>query len=185
MVVPNEIATDRLIMRRWKAADRAPYAALNADPEVREHFPDLLTAEQSDASIDQFEAQWDERGYGLFALERRDTGEFIGHTGLHYADFEVSFLPGVEIGWRLARSAWGHGFATEAALAALWFGFEQRKLDEILSFTSVTNRPSQRVMQRIGMTRDRSNDFDHPRVAEDSPLRAHVLFRLARADWTG
>lgn len=172
-------------MRRWKSADRAPFAELNADPEVREYFPDLLTPERSDASIDAFEAAFDEHRYGLWALERRDTHEFIGFTGLAYADFDASFLPGVEIGWRLARSAWGQGFATEAAAAALWFGFEQCGLDEILSFTAVTNRPSQRVMQRIGMQRDRGNDFEHPNVAEGHPLRRHVLFRLKKRDWTG
>ncbi len=185
MVVPVEVATDRLILRRWRDADKPPFASLNADPEVREHFPDLLTADASNASVDRFEQHWDNHSYGLFALERRDTNEFIGFTGLARAEFDAPFLPAVEVGWRLARKAWGQGFATEAATAALWFGFEKVGLDEIVSFTSVTNRPSQRVMQRIGMTRDRGNDFDHPNVDEGSPLRRHVLYRLAKADWTG
>ncbi len=173
-----EIATDRLIMRRWKATDRAPFAALNADPVVMEHFPSTLSEAESDAMIDRIEAGFDAKGYGLFALERRDTGAFIGFTGLMLADFDVPFLPAVEVGWRLAAEAWGHGFATEAAGAALWFGFEQCKLDEIVSFTAVSNRPSQRVMQRIGMSRDRANDFDHPALAEGDPLRRHVLYRV-------
>ncbi len=164
-------------MRRWKLSDLKPFAALNADPVVMEHFPSTLSSEESDALVDRIEAGFDERGYGWFALERRDTGEFIGCTGLIYADFDVPFLPGVEIGWRLAAGAWGHGFATEAAGAALWYGFEQCKLDEIFSFTAVGNRPSQRVMQRIGMVRDRAGDFDHPKLEEGHPLRRHVLYR--------
>lgn len=185
MVVPSEIATNRLIMRRWKEADRAPFAALNADPIVMEHFPALLSEIESNIMIDRIEQGFDNHRYGLWALEHRENGTFLGFTGLMYADFDVDFLPGVEIGWRLAQSAWGQGFATEAAAAALWFGFEQCDLDEILSFTTVANRPSQRVMQRIGMSRDRGNDFEHPAVPEGSPIRPHVLYRLARADWTG
>lgn len=172
-------------MRRWKESDRAPFAALNADPVVMEHFPALLSNLESNVMVDRIEHGFDEHQYGLWALERRDNGAFLGFTGLMYAEFDVHFLPGVEIGWRLAQHAWGQGFATEAAAAALWFGFEQCKLDEILSFTSISNRPSQRVMQRIGMTRDRGNDFEHPAVPEGSPIRSHVLYRLAKADWTG
>lgn len=184
-MVPSEIATDRLIMRRWKNADREPFAALNADPVVMEHFPAPLSEIESNLMVDRIEAGFDERRYGLWALERREDSAFLGFTGLMYADFDVEFLPGVEIGWRLARDAWGQGYATEAAAAALWFGFEQCGLDEILSFTAVPNRPSQRVMQRIGMTRDRQNDFEHPAVAVGDPLRPHVLYRLARSDWNG
>lgn len=179
MVKTLEIATDRLIMRRWKASDRAPFAALNADPVVMEHFPSTLSTAESDAMVERIEAGFDDKGYGLFALERRDNGAFIGFTGLMLADFDVAFLPAVEVGWRLAADAWGQGFATEAAGAALWFGFEQCGLDEIVSFTAVSNRPSQRVMQRIGMVRDRANDFDHPALAEDDPLRRHVLYRAS------
>ncbi len=178
-MVPIEIATDRLILRRWKASDREPFAALNADPTVMRYLPAPYSTERSNATIDRMEASFDERGYGWFAIERRDTGDFIGTTGLNWADFDVPFLPAAEIGWRFAADVWGHGFATEAASAALWFGFERCGLAEIVSFTAVGNRPSQRVMQRIGMVRDRSADFDHPKLESGHELERHVVYRAA------
>lgn len=149
---------------------------MNADPEVREHFPELLTREQSAASMAHFQAELDQRGYGWWAVEVRATGEFIGFAGLDPVDEEMPFT-GVEIGWRLARSAWGHGYATEAALAVLAFGFDTLALPEILAMTATANVRSQAVMRRIGMTHDPADDFDDPTVP-DGPLRRTVLYRI-------
>lgn len=151
---------------------------MNADPEVREHLGDVLTREQSDASVAQFQAEFDQRGYGWWAVEVRATGEFIGFAGLDRVDDGLPFT-GVEIGWRLARSAWGHGYATEAATAVLAYGFDTLGLPEILAVTTATNLRSQAVMRRIGMTRDPADDFDDP-AAPEGPLRPNVLFRIAR-----
>ncbi|MEU5302610.1 GNAT family N-acetyltransferase [Streptomyces noursei] len=174
----TELLTDRLTLRRWRAADLEPWAAMNADPEVREHLGDVLTREQSDASVAQFQAEFDQRGYGWWAVEVRATGEFIGFAGLDRVDDGLPFT-GVEIGWRLARSAWGHGYATEAATAVLAYGFDTLGLPEILAVTTATNLRSQAVMRRIGMTRDPADDFDDP-AAPEGPLRPNVLFRIAR-----
>ncbi len=172
----SELRTDRLKLRRWRNSDLEPWAAMNADPEVREHLGDLLTREQSDASVALFQAEFDQRGYGWWAVEVLATGEFIGFTGLDQVDEDMPFT-GVEIGWRLARSAWGRGYATEAALASLAFGFETLELPEILAVTTTTNLRSQAVMRRIGMTRDPADDFDDPSVSY-GPLRRNVLYRI-------
>jgi ribosomal-protein-alanine N-acetyltransferase len=174
------LQTERLILRRWRDSDREPFAAMNADPRVMEHFPAMLTPEQTDAMVDRIEAAFEERGFGSWAVEIADTGAFIGFTGLATVRFQAHFTPAVEIGWRLARSAWGHGYASEAARRALRFAFEDLGMTEVVSFTSLTNVRSQAVMRRIGMTYDPADDFDNPQVAEGSPLRPHVLWR-ARA----
>lgn len=179
----TDLTTDRLLLRQWRDSDREPFAALNADPAVMEHFPALQTREQSDTLIDRNIPELDGRGWGLWALEVKDTGEFIGFTGLNVPTFEAPFLPGVEIGWRLAKGAWGNGYASEAARAALAYAFGPAGLDEIVSFTATTNLPSQRVMQRIGMVHDEAGDFDHPRVEEGHRLRRHVLYRIDRTQW--
>ncbi|MEU9385803.1 GNAT family N-acetyltransferase [Streptomyces sp. NPDC048279] len=173
-----ELRTDRLLLRPWRDSDLAPWAALNADPEVREHLGDPLTREQSDASVARFQAEFDRRGYGWWAVEVRATGEFIGFAGLDEVDEDVPFT-GVEIGWRLARAAWGQGYATEAALAVLAHGFDTLGLGEILAVTTAANLRSQAVMRRIGMTRDPAGDFDDP-TAPEGPLRPNVLHRIAR-----
>jgi RimJ/RimL family protein N-acetyltransferase len=172
----SELRTDRLTLRRWRDSDLEPWAAMNSDPEVREHLGDLLTREQSDASVALFQTEFDERGYGWWAIEVLATREFIGFAGLDQVDDGMAFT-GVEVGWRLARSAWGHGYATEAALASLAFGFETLELPEILAVTTATNLRSQAVMRRIGMTRDPADDFDDPSVP-DGPLRRNVLYRI-------
>jgi RimJ/RimL family protein N-acetyltransferase len=151
---------------------------MNADPEVREHFGDLLTREQSAGSIASFEADLEERGWGWWAVEVRATGDFVGFCGLDPVDEDMGFT-GVEIGWRLTRSAWGHGYATEGARACLAFGFDTLALTEILAVTTTTNQRSQAVMRRIGMTYDPDGDFDHPEVPV-GPLRRHVLYRISR-----
>jgi RimJ/RimL family protein N-acetyltransferase len=174
------LRTNRLVLRRWLDSDRGPFAALNADPEVMEHFPAPLTRAESDAMIGRIEAHFDERGFGLWALEVVETGEFIGFTGLSTPRFTAHFMPAVEIGWRLARSAWGRGYASEAARRVLEFGLEDVALSEIVSFTAIDNVRSQALMARIGMTHDPVDDFQHPLVPEGSRLRPHVLYR-ARA----
>jgi RimJ/RimL family protein N-acetyltransferase len=177
--------TERLIMRRWREEDREPFAAMNADPEVMEHFPATLTREQSDAMVDKIERQFDERGYSLWALEERASGRFIGFTGLAWQTFDAPFLPAAEVGWRLARSAWGHGYATEAAGRAVAYAFTEAGLDEIISMTAARNLRSRAVMERLGMTRDPAEDFAHPFLPQDSPLSHHVLYRLRRGSWRG
>jgi ribosomal-protein-alanine N-acetyltransferase len=179
------IETDRLVLREWRHADREPFAALNADPRVVEFLPQALSREESDALVDRIVRGWAEDGVGQWAVERREDGAFIGFTGLALMVFEAPFTPAVEVGWRLAAEAWGHGYATEAARAALRFGFVTRSLDEIVSFTVPANVRSRAVMGRLGMTRDPADDFDHPRLPVGSPLRRHVLYRLSRARWRG
>ncbi len=174
-----ELRTERLLLRRWRPADRGPFAALNADPEVMEHLPAPLDRAESDALVEAIEVGFERDGYGLWALEPLDGGGLIGFTGLARPRFEAHFTPAVEVGWRLARPAWGHGYATEAARAALAFGFEQAGLAEVVSFTTAVNARSRAVMERLRMQRDPAEDFDHPSLAPDHPQRRHVLYRLA------
>ena len=170
--------TERLVLRGWRDDDRDAWAALNADPEVMRYFPDTLTREQADAMLDRIDAALEAQGWGLWALERLDTGELIGFTGLAVPRHDLPFQPCVEVGWRLARSAWGRGLATEAAREALRVGFEEVGLGEVVSFTSVLNRPSRAVMERLRMTRDPADDFEHPALPPGHPLRPHVLHRI-------
>ena len=174
----DTIRTDRLIMRRWRDSDRAPFAALNGDPETMKFFPETLDRAASDAFADRIEARFDQQGYGLWALEVAGTGQFIGYTGLNPMPEGVPGAGGMEIGWRLARRAWHHGYATEAARAALTVAFDGAGLPEIWSMTAVLNEPSAAVMRRIGMTK--VGRFDHPRIPAGHPLRPHVLYRVGR-----
>lgn len=179
----TELETPRLRLRRWRDDDRAPFAALNADPVVMEHFPARLSRAESDALVDRIEAGLDERGWGLWAAELREPSLFIGFVGLNPATFDAPFTPAVEVGWRLAREHWGNGYATEGARAALDFGFVELELDDIVSFTTHGNTGSRRVMERLEMRRDPADDFDNPTVPEGHPMRPHVLYRLRRASW--
>jgi len=171
--------TGRLVLRGWRDDDRDAFAAMNADPEVMRYFHHSMTREQSDAMLDRIQEALESQGWGLWALERRDTGEMVGFTGLAVPAHNLPFNPCVEVGWRLARSAWGRGFATEAAREALRVGFGEVGLDEVVSFTSVPNAPSRAVMERIGMARDLRGDFEHPAVPPGHPLRPHVLYRVS------
>ena len=171
------IETPRLTLRDWRAGDREPFARMNADARVREFFPNVLTAAESDALVDRIEAHAARHGFGLCAAELRATGAFIGFIGLSIPGFEARFTPCVEIGWRLGFDYWGQGLATEGARAALHFGFSELRLEEIVSFTAAANLRSRSVMERIGMTRDPGDDFDHPLLPEGHPLRRHVLYR--------
>lgn len=177
------LRTRRLVLRRWQDGDLEPFAALNADPEVMEHFPSRLDRSASDGLAAAADGAFDERGFGLWAVEVAATGLFIGFTGLAVPRFEAPFTPAVEIGWRLARMAWGHGYATEAATAALDDPFERVGLTEIVSFTSVPNVRSQAVMHRLAMTRDPAEDFDHPNLPAGHRLRRHVLYRINPETW--
>lgn len=170
-----------MLMREWRDSDRVPYAALNADPDVMRHFPSLLTSQQSDEMVDRMSATWRDRGFGLWAVERCDTREFIGFVGFAVPTWEAACTPCIEIGWRLARQHWGNGFAPEAALTALAWGFENLELpdDQIVSFATDGNAKSRRVMDKIGMVRDLDGDFDHP-LLPDWVDRRHVLYRINR-----
>ena len=176
-----EIRTPRLILREWRDADVEPFAAMNADPRVMEHFPAPLARAESEALVARIRAHFAEHDFGLWAVEVPGVAPFIGFTGLSRPNFEAPFTPCVEIGWRLAFDHWGRGYATEAAQAALEFGFERLRLAEIVSFTAPVNRRSIRVMEKLGMTRNPADDFEHPRVAAGHPLRPHVLYRIARS----
>ncbi len=175
----TELRTERLLLRQWREEDREPWAAMNADPEVMRYFPSTQARAETDAAFDRISAGLAERGWGLWAVDL--DGEFLGFTGLAVPRFDAHFTPATEIGWRFARHAWGHGYATEAARTVLAHAFDVLELPEVVSFTAVQNTPSRRVMERIGMAHDPADDFDHPSLAVDSPLRRHVLYRLRRS----
>jgi RimJ/RimL family protein N-acetyltransferase len=178
------LRTERLLLRAWTGADKVPYAAVNTDPEVMVHFPATLTAEQSDEMVDRMAASWGLRGYGSWAVERPDSGEFVGMVMLSTPAWTEWFTPCVEVGWRLAREQWGQGFAPEAARAVVGWGFEHLDLpnDEIVSFTTVQNSNSRRVMEKLGFTHDPADDFDHPLLGDWHEAR-HVFYRMSRSRW--
>jgi RimJ/RimL family protein N-acetyltransferase len=178
----NSLRTKRLLLRHWREADVAPFAALNADPEVMRHFPSPLTREQTEAMYGRILEGFATRGFGLWAVELVASGEFIGFVGLLVPSFEAHFTPCVEIGWRLARKYWGNGYAPEAAREVLRDGFERVGLSEIVSMTATTNLPSMRVMEKIGMVRSPGDDFDHPWLDAGHPLCRHVLYRVQARD---
>jgi RimJ/RimL family protein N-acetyltransferase len=165
-------------MRRWQDGDREPFAALNADPHTMRFFPATLDRAASDAMIDRLEERFEAQGFGLWALEIAHTGQFIGFTGLNPMPDDVPGAGGMEVGWRLARAAWHHGYATEAARAALDVAFGSLGMAEVYSMTAVLNEPSQAVMRRLGLTEFAR--WDHPRIPESSPLRPSVTYRLIR-----
>lgn len=178
-----DIETARLLLRRWRPSDRAPFAAINADPAVGRFLPAAsLTREASDAMLDRIDTHFADHGFGLWAVDRRHEGDLIGFVGLAHTAFHAHFTPAVEIGWRLASRAWGQGYATEAARAVVDHAFTALDLGEIVSFTVPENAPSRRVMERIGMCHDPADDFDHPRMPPGDRLSCHVLYRLRRAD---
>lgn len=180
MSLPIELNTPRLTLRQWRPSDLAPFAAMNSDAEVMHYYPSVWTREQSDVFAERVRRLIDERGWGFWAVEEQTSGQFMGFVGLHTPSHELPFSPCVEVGWRLAKSYWGQGYATEAACAAIRFGFEQLHLKELIAFTSIHNLKSMAVMRRIGMRCD--CEFDHPHVSVESGLRRHVLYRLSRTD---
>ena len=177
------IKTKRLILRQWCDQDLVPFARLNADPRVREYFPGVLSAQESDASVKLASDHIARCGWGFWAASLIETGEFIGFIGLEDVYFKAHFTPAVEIGWRLAFDHWGKGYATEGAQAALHYGFDHLKLDEIVSFTTLENRRSRHVMEKMGMTHVPKDDFDHPKLPEGHPLSRHALYRLKKTEW--
>ena len=181
-MLPIEFTTPRLSLRVWQEHHRAPFATMNADPEVRRYFPSILTEDQSNASVDFWLQHFSTNGWGNWAVELRSTGEFIGFIGLWVPKQQLPFGDCVEIGWRLKQDAWGKGYATEGATECLRVGFERLALEEIVSFTTVTILPSLAVMRRIGMS-EHGEQFEHPGVPEGSPLRPHRLFKITRAQW--
>jgi RimJ/RimL family protein N-acetyltransferase len=174
------IETERLILRAWKDADRAPFIAMSADPAVMEPLGGVL----SESEVDDYIARGRQRlaifGFGRWAVERREDGAFIGVVGLAPVHPSLPLPAGFEMGWRLARDAWGHGHATEAARAAIKDGFERGGLTEVFAFTSLPNLPSQTVMERIGMQRTPTLDFDHPALPPEHPLRRHLVWMQRR-----
>ena len=172
------LVTERLALRGWLSRDLEPFAALNADPEVVRFFRAPLSRPESDAFVGRIVDHWRDDGFGLWAVERLEDGAFLGFTGLSVPAWAPG--PETEVGWRFARSAWGHSYATEAARAAVRFGFEVLSLSEVVSYTTVANERSRRVMERLGMTHDPAGDFLHPRLPADHPLRPHVTYRLTR-----
>ena len=177
------IQTDRLILRQWKEDDLEPFAQLNADPRVMEHFPYVLSREESDQLAARNQTKIKENGWGLWAVSVPGLAEFIGFIGLAEPTFDAHFTPAVEVGWRLAHPFWGKGYATEGALACLKYGFETLNLEEIVSFTAVQNKRSIAVMERIGMHHDAKDDFDHPKLPKEHKLSRHVLYRLKSSEW--
>lgn len=174
------LKTERLILRPWRAADREAFTAMSADPEVMQFLSPLIDRAASDAIVDRLSKHIEEHGFGFWALEAPGVAPFVGFTGLIHVGDDMPFAPAVEVGWRLAREHWGNGYASEAARAALAFGFDELKLDEIVALTVPANLRSQAVMKRIGMSHDKSDDFGHPRLKAGDPLKSHVLYRAKR-----
>ena len=178
-----ELESPRLLLRQWCDADLSELAAMCADPQVMRYFPATLNYEESAALIRRIREHFAQHGFGLWALERKDSGALIGLTGLLQVGFSAPFTPAVEIGWRLARPHWRQGYASEAATTALAAGFEQLGLEQIVSFTADSNLPSQKVMQAIGMQHDPADDFLHPKLADGHPLKPHLLYRITQMQW--
>ncbi|MBW8720873.1 MAG: GNAT family N-acetyltransferase [Polaromonas sp.] len=186
-IAPALLASQRLQLRPWTDADREPFAAMTADPEVMRHFPAVLTREQSDAWIDRMSRKISERGWGLWAMDYLAEGalapQFAGFTGLNIPDPELPCGPCAEVGWRLAPRFWGLGLASEAGSLSLRAGFESLRLEEIVAVTTLRNTRSRAVMQRLGMQESMVDEFDHPAFPPDSAERRCCVYRLPRARW--
>ena len=179
-----QLETERLILRGWQDSDLEPFSTITADPEVRRYYPNVLTKDETRLVIERIKSHVEKEGFGLWALELRETGEMIGYTGLSKPTIEAHFMPCVEIGWQIAKHHWGKGYAPEAAIKALEDGFSRLNLNEIVSFTSKLNSKSIRVMEKMGMLRNPKDDYMHPLLPDGHPLKPHVLYRLPKAVWT-
>ena len=177
---PFSLLTQRLWLRPWRDDDAEPFALMNADPEVMKHYPACLNRSESDAQMARIRQHISTNGWGLWAVEIPDVIPFIGYCGLLPVSFAAPFTPAIEIGWRLAQPYWGQGYAFEAASAVMNFGFERLTLNEIVSFTIPANVRSWRLMQRLSMTRNQTDDFEHPKLPEGHPMRPHILYRKTR-----
>ena len=180
-MVVKMIETPRLILRQWLETDYSRFAEMSADPQVMEHFPKILNRSESDAYIDKLKAIIQKQGWGFWAVELKETQQFIGFVGLHDQPTQFSFSPCVEIGWRLDQAFWGKGYASEAANAALAFAFDQLKLEKVVSFTTLDNKKSQKVMEKIKMRK--ITEFQHPALAKDHPLSWHVLYEILETNF--
>lgn len=178
------IETDRIILRPWKERDRQPFAEMSADPAVMEHLLPMNSREAADGWIDRRMAHLAEHGFTFWALEAKESGDFLGAVGLLRIGYNAHFSPAVEVGWRVARPFWGQGYALEAAAASIRFGFENLGLSEVIANTVAQNTRSRRVMEKLGMSHNAEDDFDHPGIPEGHPLRPQVLYRLPRDHWT-
>lgn len=170
------IETERLILRHWEERDRKPFAELNANENVMKYFPATLSAEESNAFVDRINSEFKETGFGLYAVEIKETGEFIGYVGFHLFNFSLHISPNWEIGWRLSDKFWHKGYATEAAIACLNYARERRLCNKLYSFTAIPNIPSENVMKRIGMTYQ--GTFMHPALDDGHWLKEHKLFSI-------
>ncbi len=170
------IETSRLIIRSWKEEDLKEFGRLNSDEAVMRYFPKTLSEGETDAFYEAIQEEFKTHNYGLYAVEVKENREFIGFIGFHEATFDMDFTPCIEIGWRLKKEAWGHGYATEGAKACIKYGFEQLGFREIFSFTAEINKPSENVMKKLGMSYIK--EFNHPRVEDKSPLYKHVLYSI-------
>jgi ribosomal-protein-alanine N-acetyltransferase len=177
------LRTRRLLLRRWRDEDREPFAQISSDPEVMRYRLAPLSRGESDRLIDETEASFDSNGFGLWAVQRNEDSRLLGFTGFGFSDFDAPFCPAVDVGWTLARDAWGHGYATEAATAALDFAFDNLRFDEVVAHTTESNERSQAVMRRLGMSHDARDDFDAPWYKPGHPRRRFVLFRVTAASW--
>jgi RimJ/RimL family protein N-acetyltransferase len=179
-----EIETKRLKLRQWKMEDRPFFAVINADPIVMKYYPDILSEKESNDMAQKLESLIAQRGWGFWAVEKTDENKFIGFVGLHEPAYDLPVTPCVEIGWRLAREYWGHGYASEAAQASLGIAFDRIGLSEVYSFTSVSNKKSRAVMEKLGMVNTNEN-FKHPMISAKSPLQEHVLYKIDKQHWMG
>ena len=177
-----EVQTERLILRQWRKEDWPEFATINADPAVMEFYPCTLSTEESNALAQKLEFLISEKGWGLWAVESISEKSFMGFVGLHKTTYDLPVTPCVEIGWRLAKEYWGKGYATEAAKASLYIAFNRLGLSEVFSFTSVLNKKSWEVMERLRMTNTHEN-FEHPILPKNHPLREHVLYRINKQQW--
>lgn len=181
----HTLTTERLILRAWRDADYQPFFEfVNSDPEVMEYFPSTLSREESNKLAVAIQRRLAENGWGLWAVEEKASGQFIGFVGLNSPQVALPFSPCVEVGWRLSKAFWGKGYATEAAQEALAFAFTELELDEVVAFTAVPNVRSRAVMQRLGMF-NAGDNFKHPSVPSDSPLYEQVLYKITREQWRG
>lgn len=183
MNVNDVIETERLVLRPWRESDLEPFARLNADPRVMEYFPSILSRKESDDLASRISSKLKEQGWGLWAVSILDVANFVGFIGLAEPSFHAHFTPAVEVGWRLCFDHWGKGYATEGAKAVLKHGFETLNFNEIVSFTTVQNMRSRRIMEKIGMHHDPKDDFDYPKLLKGHPLRRHVLYRINHSEW--
>ena len=177
-----ELKTERLLLRQWRSEDYTAFSKMNEEPDVMEFYPATLTQKESDAMADKIKNLIEKNGWGFWAVELIDESQFIGFVGLYEPAYILPVTPCVEIGWRLDKNYWGKGYATEAAMAALNFGFSELDLKEIFSFTSINNFKSRAVMERLNMYNTNQN-FEHPIIPENNPLREHVLYKIDKDDW--